>query len=302
MRLLLVVYILFGGLTLAHAQVPREQCFPVDSLNTEDRAVAEELLLAALDREALYTIIGGIKPMSSGFFQMQLPTTGFGSKEQSEALERLQRTSRAIRALRCGDSVFAELQPFDSLTGNNRSIHGVFFHRKSFDQMVRNYQGFWAFYAVSPEINPLVALLRIDSDPTPNRFRGFGYLFGYPAYAVDFFVDAANQQRKTGKFVERDFVQIPTFERETGAFVYAVPKGHKPNSEDERLREITAPVLEYYRYLRPKYIGNGLPGVIELIRDWMDDGTGTCSPETAMRKANAWHQGRVPASLTPRGG
>lgn len=299
MRLPLVSIASLLALTLAHAGVPRGQCFPVESLNAEDRAIAEELLLEALDREALYTIIGGIKPMSSGFFQMQLPSSGFGGEAQVTALEQLERTSRAIRALRCGDLVFAELQPFDSLTGNSRSIHGVFFHRDSFANMVRQRQGFWAFFGVSPETNPLVALLRTDSDPTPNRFRGFGYLFGYPDYAVDFFTDAAMQQRKTGVFVERDFIQIPTFARPTGAFVYAVPKGHEPNSEDKRLRKAAEPILEYYRYLRPKYIGEGLPGVIELIRDWMDDGTGICSPETALHKANAWHRDRAPVPLAP---
>ncbi|MFN7172618.1 MAG: hypothetical protein ACK4P3_07535, partial [Fimbriimonadaceae bacterium] len=127
--------------TLAHAGVPREQCFPVEALGAEDRAIAEELLLAALDREALYTIVGGIKPMSSGFFQMQVPSSGFGGEAQSTALQQLEGTSRAVRALRCGDLVFAELQPFDSLTGNNRSIHGVFLHRYSFAKNVRQRQG-----------------------------------------------------------------------------------------------------------------------------------------------------------------
>jgi hypothetical protein len=38
--------------------VPRAQCFPVEKLPPALRAKSEEMLLKALDTEALYTLVG----------------------------------------------------------------------------------------------------------------------------------------------------------------------------------------------------------------------------------------------------
>lgn len=38
--------------------VPRQECFPLESLAKEDRSLSERLLLDALDSEALYTLVG----------------------------------------------------------------------------------------------------------------------------------------------------------------------------------------------------------------------------------------------------
>lgn len=99
--------------------------------------------------------------------------------------------------------------------------------------------------------------------------------------AVDFFVEAEEQEAMTGQFVERDFIHIPTFEADTGRFVYAVPKGHVENEDDAALRARAAPVLTRYTQLRADAIGDGKPGVLQLVRAWFDDGDGNCSPRHA---------------------
>ena len=129
---------------------------------------------------------------------------------------------------------------------------------------------------------PAIAIVdAVDADPTNNRFRGYGHLFGYPAHAVDFFVAAEEQEAMTGEFVERDFINIPTFEADTGRFVYAVSKGHMENEDDAALRARSAPVLARYTQLRAAAIGGGKPGVLQLVRTWFDDGDGNCSPRHA---------------------
>lgn len=100
-------------------------------------------------------------------------------------------------------------------------------------------------------------------------------------YAVDFFVQAAEEERKTGKFVERDFIQIPTYVSVQGRFVYAVPKGHVEREEDRTLRARAEQVLARYRELRAQHIGVGKDGVLALVRSWFDDGNGRCSPRHA---------------------
>src|ERR671912_252443 len=51
----------------ATSEVPRAECFPIERVETALRAKAEALLLETLDSPALYTVIGGLKPMTSSF-------------------------------------------------------------------------------------------------------------------------------------------------------------------------------------------------------------------------------------------
>src|SRR5262245_29484350 len=44
--------------------VSRSECLPADQLPPELRAKSEELLLQLLDREGLYTLVGGLKPVT----------------------------------------------------------------------------------------------------------------------------------------------------------------------------------------------------------------------------------------------
>ena len=61
-----------------------------------------------------------------------------------------------------------------------------------------------------------------------------------------------------------------------------MPKGHQENEDDAALRAAAAPVLTRYKQLRAEAIGDGKPGVLQLVRTWFDDGDGTCSPRHAV--------------------
>jgi len=52
----------------ANSQSSASDCFPFERLPSALQPKAEALLLKALDGEALYTIAGGLKPMSSGIY------------------------------------------------------------------------------------------------------------------------------------------------------------------------------------------------------------------------------------------
>ena len=54
-----------AGPAASRSGVPRAECFPAANLPAELRAKSEEMLLRALDNEALYTLVGGLKPMST---------------------------------------------------------------------------------------------------------------------------------------------------------------------------------------------------------------------------------------------
>lgn len=144
---------------------------------------------------------------------------------------------------------------------------------------------FFSAFGITVSSHPLEALLAVEYSPANLRLRHYGHLFGYPDYAVDFFVEAVQSQERDGKFVKRDFYRVPTFKMTDGnsPFVYAVPQGHAENDVDRALKTRTAEILASYGERRAKYVGEGNPGaadrgVVEMLRDWFDDGKGFCSP------------------------
>jgi len=98
---------------------------------------------------------------------------------------------------------------------------------------------------------------------------------------IRYFTDAELSRARSGVRVPRDFLSIPTYARAEGAYAWAVPAGHVRNAEDRRIRSRAAEVLEEYQRRRRRYIGRGKGGVVELLRDWYDDGQGRCSKENA---------------------
>lgn len=295
--------------------VSRSECFPFEKLAVDQRKGADELLLKALDEEALYTIVGGLKPMSSGFRSIQIQTglpkvtvaeaevavRDLGTKkpeeltseeksrlsqskqalERRDALERADQTRAILAQWRCGDELFADLQHFAKQFDGKRFLDSLVINRPRLRTALSEKADFFSRWGITVNSHPLEIVYAVDTDETGARFAGYGYLFGYPDHAVRFFVQASDEEIFTGKFVTRDFISIPTVERETNNFVYVVPKGHIENEADKALKAKAAPILAAYRKRRAEYIGEGKKGVVELLRDWFCDAEGRCSPSNA---------------------
>jgi hypothetical protein len=283
----------------------RADCFPFERLAPEKRERAEQLLLKALDSEALYTIVGNLKPMSSGFLSFDFParlprlseqealdaekTLGAKAAETLSAEEKARlaqakqavsraRTLREIEEIReilalwrCGagdGAFFADVQHFAKTFEGRRHAEAVVFNRANLRRAVREKSDFFSRWAITANSHPLQILYAVETDETGARFGGYGYLFGYPDYAVEFFVRAADSEEFTGKFVERDFYSVPTFSRPTNGFVWAVPKNHAENEIDKAIRAEAAKIYAEYKTRRERYIGAGKKGVVEMMRDW----------------------------------
>lgn len=305
---------LFVGTAEAQINPARTNCFAFEKLAANERKQAEELLLKALDEAALYTIVGGLKPMSSGFqsFQMQIAlprvelteaekTVAELAAKQAEALnddekrrlaqskqaverrqslDKINETRRILEHWRCGDEIFADVQHFTRPFDGKRFFDAVVFSRPRLRETLSEKADFFSRWGITPDSHPLEVLYAVDGDQTGARFGGYGYLFGYPDTAVRFFVEAAAQEEFTGKFVERDFYSIPTFAKPTNSFVYAVPKGYTEQEIDKNLRARAERILAAYKKRRAEYVGAGKKGVVEMLRDWFCDNQ-KCSPENA---------------------
>lgn len=281
------------------------ECFPFERLAPEKRRIAEELLLKALDSEALYTIAGDLKPMSSGFAAFEFATRevrGISESEAKElsakypteesrkdlsktekarvalaesfmkrnnALAKMDETREILAQFRCGDRIFADVYHFSRSFDGKRFAEAVVFNRRSLREKLREKADFFSRFGVTENSHPLQTLFAVEYDETGARFGGYGYLFGYPDYAVRFFVEAADEEEFSGKFVERDFLSVPTFSSPTNRFVYAVPKGHNANDADKSLKEKALKIFEEYKTRRAEYIGEGKKGVAQMMRDWI---------------------------------
>lgn len=256
--------------------VPREQCFPLETLAPDLRARAEALLLQALDGEALYTLVGGVKPMSSGWL-----SHSFDLDNPDAA--KLDELRQIVATFRVGNEIEAHLHAFARPFKRKIMLEATLFCRPTLRAMIGEKQQFWNGFGITPAADPLETLLVTEYGLPAQRFRGYGYLFGYPQHAVDFFVEASQKQDADPqkKLVQRDFLSIPTFKSDTNRFVYAVPKGQAPNAADEALRQKCAPILAQYRRRRALFIGEGKPGVVALLRDWFHNGAGRYSPTFA---------------------
>jgi hypothetical protein len=242
----------------------------VERLPPEIRARSESLLLSALDNEALYTIASDLKPMSGVIeFRVSIETLD---------LSEIERTRQALRAWTCGEYFFADVRRFREPHGERLYAEGAIWNRPALERVLAERAAFFAPFGVTPSAHPLEVVLAVEYDQTVARYRGYGYLYGYPDYAVEYFAAAEVARERTEERVERDFFSVPTYARPEGAFAWAVPKGHRENAADRRILEKARPVLEEYRRRRERYIGVGKGGVVELLRDWFDDGTGRCDP------------------------
>ncbi len=268
--------------TLATAQgVPKEQCFPIEQLPESQRKSAEELFLKLTDSEALYTVIGAVKPMSGGYTTFKLPADSLEANTIDEA-------RRFLAVFHCGSDLFATVHHFARLFPGKdtktleRYFDGVVFNRIGLRRTILAHKDFFIPLGLSENAHPMEVLMAIEYLEGPSRFRGLGYLYGYPDYAVDFFVSASRQQTFTGVFVPRDFVSNPTFARADRGVVYAVEKGATEREADKQFRAQLGPILEEYKRRRNEYIGEGKPGVIALLRDWFCQ-SGTCQLPIRMK-------------------
>jgi hypothetical protein len=268
---------------LAHAppaEATAADCFPFERLAASIQKKARDLLLNALDGEALYTIALDIKPMSSGFYSTQVVVADPDLRDAEEVRQ-------ILEAWTCGGEIAASPHHFAAIYEGKRPLEGVVFNLGSLRRMLAAKAAFFGPYGISPSSSPLEALMAIEYDPSTARLRGYGYFFGYPDYAVDFFTLAADEQKKTGTLVPRDFVSLATTRGER-RFVYATPRGHQRNEADRSLKAATEQVFADYTARRARHVkGNDSLNVLALVREWFDDGRGVVKPSHARARVLA---------------
>jgi hypothetical protein len=255
---------------------PADGCFDPTGRDAASVRQAERVLLEAADGEALYTLAGGLKPLSSGR-AVTIPVT---PAPPAAALDSLEALRRAVAVLAC-DDIGAFVHVFTATSGDTvrrRVMEVVVYHRGAVARTVARHAPFFGSLGITPAADVREVLAAVENAPRAARWRGYGLLFGYPDEAVDFFVRAGEEGDRTGAVVPRDFRRIDTYrkfalERDgppvASSFVYAVPRGAAESVADRALREAAAPVYARYVRERARRITADSTGALALWRDWV---------------------------------
>lgn len=232
-----------------------------ETLSPDEERLVDSLLTLALDNEALYTIAEPIKPIST-VLNFSLPIARPDSLPRGirhavtpleSDLRRLAQLQTVINRLRIGDVQFF-LLPFKRTDRGQRYFEVLAVNLKLLSNIIARDQAFWAQWGFVPNANPAIVLTVVEFEERLDRYRGYGYLFGYPEHAITFFVEAARTEDSTKQFVPRDFFHIPVFSSERGHFTYAVPKGYVPTDVDSAIYRRAVSVLQRYKSLRPLFV------------------------------------------------
>jgi len=230
-------------------------------LSTEDKKLADSLVLLALDYEGIYTISSRLKPMSSvatiSFNLANADTSKRGLRDvvdlASTDLQKLKRYQKVVNALQFDDLKFI-INPF-KINQKDKRIMQISVYRPSLiDSLLNVNQTFFSQFGFVPGTSPEILINTTEYEYKYDRFRAYGYLFGYPEHAVTFFTNASIENDRTKEFVKRDFFQIPVFTKEDGHFVYAIPKGYKTTATDSAIYNRAVYALNNYKNLRNSYL------------------------------------------------
>jgi len=288
MRLAIASALLLTTCAVA-ADVPRSDCFPIERLASEDQVLADRILQDALDSVSLYTLITGLKPISTAWQQTpkNLDTelaTHFRVKAGD--LSRLLRLQRLLAVLTCGDDLLAGAValPLGKDPSQERIVWPWMAHRPRIREILSKYPQLYSQYFITPYMDPSTMLYTIVTAPDRgNGDRMLGDLLGYPAYAVEFYAEQGQQRSQNGELLF-GFMQVedPAVLVKRGriqVFSYTVPKDHTtPNQEDLDIRAKASLILEEYSKRRSRYMGKSKVGAAELLRDWFCDSRGMCNP------------------------
>ncbi len=253
-------------------------CFSVASVAAGYRQAAQRTLLDLADSEALYTLVGGVKPVSSGatVTWRVAPTLDTLARRQLDTLRALTPALQCA-AVRGVVHVYAE-----AFRGGGdtlwRSASLMVVDASAVDAVVSRHFDFFTRLGVTPATPAPSVLSLVELARRPDRWRGYGYLFGFPDEAVDFFVAAGLRGDSTGRVEPRQFRRLETWRKVAATrgapatlstFVYAVAPDAAVSEADSALETRARAVYTRYAVARAGLGADSLrtlPQVLAALR------------------------------------
>lgn len=181
-------------------QATTAQQATLSPLSPADRVLADSLLAQALDHEGLYTMLTDLKPIST-VRHFSLPvakdsTMPDGHRQvvqQVALLDSLARYQRVLPYLGTEEYRFA-LVPFRQVYDQERTWQIVVYRPALLDRLMAEKSDFFGQWGFVKGTTPEVLLTVTEFEAKHDRYRAYGYLFGYPDHAVDFLCRPAKKR------------------------------------------------------------------------------------------------------------
>lgn len=248
-----------------------ENCFNLSALEKEDRVLADSLLYNSLNNTGLHTFTSTLKPMSDiTSYKWQVEPEDGDDHPSVAFIDEYAQLNRIADAISCGPLVTV-LTPFKKLYDGERYVQMRVYRSDAVNRVLKEYPKFWSQWTFAEGSNPGIILQTMEYESSNNRFQGYGYLYGYPGHAVNFFVEAAESESETGEFVSRDFIQMPVVSGRTGMFVYAVPEGHEMNESDEAIEAEAQENVRRFNERAPEYYEGDVFDAESFLRDLFNE-------------------------------
>ncbi len=247
---ILIMLSLLTGCSMARYETRRSY----KKLSPDERAVADSLLAYGLDHEALYTLMDTLKPVSS-LKMYRLPLLSLSDAQRDSSRTKLEEIQKIAKEMSNREVEFI-VNPYKMTDSIYKNIQLYSVRKSRLKSMIRQHKDFYGKLGITEDTPAERVLSVTEYESKYDRWRSYGYLFGYPDYAVDFFVEAGKSEDSTKQFVKRDFFAIPVYARETGYFTYAMPKGHTPGEIDSLILHKAGQTLSTYKIKRQKYFKN----------------------------------------------
>ena len=257
----------FDQSTLTEEVAEYKNCFNLSALNELERVLADSLLYNSLNNTGLHTFTSTLKPMSDiTSFRWQVESEDGDDHPSIAFIDEYIQLNRISEAISCGP-LETVLTPFKRLNNGERYVQMRVYRSDAVNRVIKEYPEFWSQWTFAEGSNPAIIIQTMEYESSSSRFRGYGYLYGYPEHAVDFFVEAAESESETGEFITREFIQMPVLSGRTGMFVYAVPEDHEMNEADLAIEDEANKNVNRFNELAPDYYEGEYFDAAAYLRD-----------------------------------
>jgi hypothetical protein len=156
--------------------------------------------------------------------------------------------------------------PFKATDKEQKNVQLYVVRKSTLEKLIAEHADFFGQFGITTNTPAATVISIIEHAQAYDRWRGYGYLFGYPNHAVDFFVQAGKSQDSTGKFVERQFFHVPVFAGNSGHFTYALPKEYTTSDLDSSIYHKANNKLAQCKLNREKWLRQKKFRTLKILR------------------------------------
>jgi hypothetical protein len=225
-----------------------------------------------LDNVALYTMVGDIKPVSCMSVKCYTKYESVTRRNDKRVIKRTDELRQIVKKMNNEDLHFAIYNPQRAYMIKKEDTSRVWripdlliMNKCLVKKAIKDEKDFFESIDINEDSNMDSIAKKVFIDQTCDSLneKAQGLLFGYPKYAIDFFINADRGYVKN----DRKPIKIPAYDKKSD-FVFVVPIGHQLSQEDSLIIDKASMVLEKYKTKRRKYINLFKHQPYELYKEW----------------------------------